>query len=140
MNILLIVPRYDFSNKPNYNYYFPMGLGYISAVLKKNNYNLDCLNLNYHNGTTEQILTKKLNSKKYDLICTGHMGIGYSIIEKIINITKKHSSKPKFILGGALITTESKLIFESLKPDFAVLGEGELTIIELLKAIEKIIL
>jgi len=137
MNILLIVPRYDFSNKPNYNYYFPMGLGYISAVLKKNNYNLDCLNLNYHNGTTEQILTKKLNSKKYDLICTGHMGIGYSIIEKIINITKKHSSKPKFILGGALITTESKLIFESLKPDFAVLGEGELTIIELLKAIEK---
>jgi len=137
MKLLIVIPRYMLTNKINYEYAFPLGLAYISAVLKKNNHNVDCLNLNHHNGTTEQILTKKLNSKKYDFICSGHIGTGYSIIEKIIKISKSHPSKPKTILGGALITTESKLMFESLKPDFAVLGEGEVTIIELLKAIEK---
>ncbi|MAH03330.1 hypothetical protein CMI39_00920 [Candidatus Pacearchaeota archaeon] len=137
MQILLIIPRYNLTNKADYQYVFPLGLGYISSVLKKEKYNVDCLNLNHFNGKIEDLITKKLNHKKYDFVCTGHIGIGYAIVEKIINTVKNHNSQPKVIFGGPLITSEPKLVFENLKPDFAILGEGEITIIELLKAIVK---
>ncbi len=137
MKILLIIPRYNLTNLINYEYMFPLGLAYISSAIKKAGYEVDIINLNHLNGTVEEIVKKKLDSKKYDIVCSGHIGIGYAVIEKIINASKNHFSKPITIIGGALITSESQLMFESLKPDFGVIGEGEITIIELLNAIEK---
>ncbi len=136
MKILLVIPRYNLTNKIDYEYAFPLGLGYISSAIKKAGYEVDVINLNHLNGTIEELVKKKLDSKKYDIVCSGHIGIGYSVIEKIINATKNHFSKPITIIGGALITSEPQLMFESLKPDFGIIGEGEITIIELLKAIE----
>lgn len=136
MNILIIIPRYMLSNKKNYEYMFPLGLGYISSVIKKEGYYTDCLNLNHFEGTIEEIIKKSLDAKKYDIVCTGNMGIGYLVLEKIINSVRIHSSTPKIILGGAIITPEPEFIFKALKPDFGVLGEGEVTIIELLNAIK----
>ena len=124
------------TNKVNYEYNFPLGLAYISATIKKAGYEIDCLNLNHHKGNTENILNQKLNSKKYDIVCSGHLGLGYSQMEKITITSKNHPSKPKTILGGAIITSEPKLMFESLKPDFAIIGEGEITIVELLNAVK----
>lgn len=135
MNILIIIPRYILSDKKNYEYMFPLGLGYISSVIKKEGYAPDCLNLNHFEGSVSEIVKNSLDKKEYDLICTGHMGIGYSTIEKIIKSVKIHYSKPKIILGGAIITPEPEFIFEALKPDFGIIGEGEETIIELLDAI-----
>jgi len=138
MKILLIVPRYELTNKVNYDYsYFPIGLGYISAVMKKAGHEVDCINLNHLEGTIAMLLEQKLESKKYDLVATGHMGIGFVIVEEIISTIRKHSPDLKIILGGALITCETELMFNSLKPDFGVLGEGEATIVELLKCLEK---
>ncbi|MBT4165919.1 radical SAM protein [archaeon] len=136
MKILLIIPRYLLTDKPNYEYSFPLGLAYISASMKKQRYEVDCLNLNHLNGKIDKILTRKLKLKNYEIICTGHIGIGYRVLEKIIQTIRDYSSNSKIILGGAIITPEPKLIFESLKPDYAVIGEGETTIIELLKTIK----
>jgi len=70
------------------------------------------------------------------LVCSGHIGIGYSAIEKITNAVKNHPTHPKIILGGTLITSEPQLILKSLKPNFIVVGEGEITIIDLIESIE----
>ncbi len=137
MKILLIIPRYNFTNKVDYQYGFPLGLAYISSVLKKANYNVDCLNLNHLNGTTEELVTKQLNKQKYDVVCSGNTGIGYTAIEKIVKSARRHPSKPKIILGGSLITSEPELMLRALKPDVEVIGEGEITIIELLKCLSK---
>tara|TARA_Y100000310_G_scaffold336975_1_gene422869 strand:- start:441 stop:2063 length:1623 start_codon:yes stop_codon:yes gene_type:complete len=137
MEILLIVPRYNLTNKKSYNYSFPSGLGYISSVIKNAGHNLDCINLNHFNGTVEQLVTKALNKKRYDIVCSGHIGIGYAVMEKILLSIRNHQSKPKFILGGPIITSAPKLIFDALKPDFAVIGEGEITILELLKHLKE---
>ena len=136
MKILLIVPRYNLTNEINYNYTFPLGLSYISAALKKEKYDADCLNLNHCNGTILKIITKILNKKKYDFVCTGHTGIGYVVIKNIIDSVRIHKSSPRIVLGGPIISSEPEIIFKSLKPDFGVIGEGEKTIIELLKFFE----
>lgn len=140
MKILLIIPKYTYSNltkNPNYSYYFPIGLGYIASVLKKEGYDFDCLNLNHYYGTVEELIQNRLDQIKYDFVLSGHMGMGYLMIEKIINSVKKHLSKPKVIIGGPLITSEPELMTQNLNYDFGVVGEGERTIIELLTFLEK---
>lgn len=136
MKILLVVPRYNLTNKVDYSYSFPLGFGYISSALKQAGYEVDCLNLNHHNGLIKDIIHDTLDKKNYDFVCTGHTGIGYQVIKTIIDPVRSHESKPKVILGGPIITSEPYLMFDSLKPDFAVVGEGEITIVELLRCLE----
>lgn len=134
IKILIVVPRFF---EYEHHYIFPVGLGYISSVIKKEGYDVDCLNLNHYKGTINELVTKKLNEKKYDFVCTGNNALGYAETRAIVEASKKHESKPRFILGGAMITSEPKLIFEDLKPDFGVIGEGEETIVELLDCLNR---
>ena len=136
MKILIVVPRYDNTTSINYRYMFPLNLGYISAVLKKTGYNVDCFNLNHHTGLARDLIKDKLDQTKYKYVCLGHMALGYSIVKEIIDTVKSHDSKPLTILGGPIVTSEPDFMIGSLKPDFAVLGEGEVTILELIKCIE----
>ena len=137
MKILLVIPRYNLTNSKRYNYSFPLGLAYIHSSIKKGGYDLDCINLNHLDGTISDLLNKKLSNTKYDFICTGHMCMGYHIIKEIITTTHSHETSPKVILGGAIMTSEPEFMFNLLKPDYGVLGEGEITIVELLKCIEE---
>lgn len=134
--ILLIIPRYSGTESANYDYAFPIGLGYISSVMKQAGYNVTVLNLNHQNGTITKILNEWMDKEKYDFIATGHNGMGFSIVKKITDVAKIHFTKPKIILGGALITSEKELMFKTIKPDYAIYGEGEATIIKLLKCIQ----
>ena len=136
MEILLIIPKYNLTSKKDYNYTFPLGLGYIASVIKKAGYNLDCLNLNHLDGTVEYLVKTTLSKKDYNIVCSGFLGLGHHSIQKIISVCKLHKTSPKVIVGGALITSEPKLMFETLNPDFAIIGEGEITIIELLNSLE----
>jgi anaerobic magnesium-protoporphyrin IX monomethyl ester cyclase len=140
MEMLLIMPRYiafTKSTKPNYNYSFPMGLSYIYSVIKQAGYHIDAYNLNHEEGKVEDLVKKKLDSKKYDIVGIGGMAIDYQVIEKIVNITREHSSHPLIILGGAIITSNRDLVSKNINFDIGVIGEGEITIIELLKKLEK---
>jgi len=136
LKILLVLPRYTFSNKAEYTYSYPLGIAYISSVLKNANYDVSCLNLNHYDGLTSELMKAELDKQKYDLVATGHMGLGYIMVEGVLEAARAHASKPKTILGGSIITSEPKIIFEALKPDFGVIGEGEVTILDLIKCIE----
>jgi radical SAM superfamily enzyme YgiQ (UPF0313 family) len=143
LKILLIIPKYadilNFNNKLeniNYNYTFPLGLGYISSAMKKAGYPVTVLNLNHEKGTIHDLIHKHLDKEKYDIVATGHTGMGFSVVQKIVNSARVHSSNPKIILGGALITSEKELMFKTLNPDYAVYGEGEVSVVNLLKCIE----
>ncbi len=136
MEVLLAVPRYNFTTKKDYRYIFTIGLGYIAAVIKNAGHALDGLNFNHFDGAPEDLIAAALSKKKYDAVCLAHEGFAHEVIKKIIHRCKSHETAPKVIIGGTLVTSESKLMFESLNPDFAVVGEGELTIVELLNALE----
>ena len=139
MNILIATPKYGFyglGNKPDFAYAFPLGLAYISAVLKKAKYNVDVLNLSHINGSPKDILNRALNRKKYDFVLTGGNALLYLALEEILTTARSHPSHPITILGGTIVTSEPELSVSSLKPDYAVIGEGEYAIIELLQALK----
>ncbi|MAG10909.1 hypothetical protein CMI44_01190 [Candidatus Pacearchaeota archaeon] len=138
-NVLLIIPRYDVtkSNKKDYSYQSPVGLGYICATLRKEEYKVDCLNLNHSDKGLAELIHGALKKRKYDFVCTGHLGVGYPVIEKIINAVKSYNPNQAVIVGGPIISSEPEFMAENLKFDFGVVGEGEVTIIELLDFIKK---
>ena len=115
------MPRYNLTTKKDYHYFFPLGLPYISAVIKKEGYSVDCLNLNHLEGTVEEIIQKQLDSKKYDILGIGGNALNYAVIDTVIQTSRKHPSNPKIILGGPIITTEPELIFEALNPDIGII-------------------
>jgi len=137
MKILIVVPRFKDTNEINYDYIFPLGLGYISSALKKAGYEVDCLNSNHYNGTMEELVSNELSKNNYDFVCTGGMTFALPFVKQIIDTVKKHSSKVRTIVGGIIVTSEPKIMFDLLDPDFAVVGDGEETICELLNCIDK---
>lgn len=130
--ILMVVPNYTNSEKANYNYTFPLGIAYVLSALKHNGMSLDVLNLNHLNGKSNQLIATSLDRYKYDIICTGGNSLLYHELKTIINTANGHPSHPVTILGGPIITSEPELIFEALRPNYGVIGEGELTTVELI--------
>jgi len=134
--ILIILPRDNVTNKKSYLYTFPLGLTYISSVLKEQGYKVDCLNLNHKNRTIKEVITRQLDKEEYDFVGTGSNALAYNTAKIIIKTIRNHPSNPKIILGGPIITAQPNLYYADLKPDFGIIGEGEETIIDLLNSIK----
>jgi radical SAM superfamily enzyme YgiQ (UPF0313 family) len=130
MKILIVAP--NLRNEINFDYQFPIGLAYISAILKANNYKVITFNSNHYSF---DVFIDKLKNYNYDIIMTGGMWMHYKPIKKIIDETRKYS-KAKIIIGGSIVSSEPHMALELLNPDYAVIGEGEETILELLKYIK----
>lgn len=137
INVLIVIPRYNLTNEINYRYAFPLGLSFISAAMKQAGYQVDCLNLNHCEGHINTVVNEALSKKAYSYVCTGSNSLLYAVIEKILNAVREHPSHPKIVLGGPIITSEPETIFNALNPDYAVIGEGEETIVELLECLEQ---
>ncbi|MDO8735444.1 MAG: cobalamin-dependent protein, partial [Elusimicrobiota bacterium] len=136
MKLLIVVPRSVAGDFVNYQYLFPLGLAYISSVLKNAGHNVDCLNLNHYSGSVENLTDNFLSKKKYDYALTGGLSTSYNQIKMVADAVHKSASDVKLILGGGLISSEPELMLETLKPDYIVIGEGEKTVCELLKCLE----
>ncbi len=136
MKLLLVVPRSQPGDAINYKYLFPLGLAYISSVLKQEKHNVDCFNANHYEGTIDHLLGRKLAENKYDYVLTGGLSTSYNQIKMIADAVHKSNCGVGLILGGGLISSEPALMFNDLRPDYIVIGEGEKTIGELLKCLE----
>lgn len=135
MQILIVLPKNSQDKEIQYTYMFPLGLAYISAVLKGAGYNVDCLNLNHFYGSTEEILSPHLSATKYDFVLTGGLSLAYRQIECVAQTLLKSKTPPRLILGGGIVSSEPELMLRTLKPAYIVIGEGEKTVVDLLDCI-----
>jgi anaerobic magnesium-protoporphyrin IX monomethyl ester cyclase len=116
----------------------PLGLLYLDAVLKKNNY--DVLTKDYSPKTEKEFL-EDIES----IIKTFNPEVvGISIVTltrvsayKAIKLVKQINSKIKIIMGGIHATLMYEQLLENFDIDAVCIGEGEKTILELLDAFEK---
>ncbi|MFA5005170.1 MAG: radical SAM protein [Candidatus Omnitrophota bacterium] len=69
--------------------------------------------------------------KKVDILMVATYEDSFPFIKRAIQIAKDEDSNRPVILGGPLVTSLPKLIMQNTLADFAVIGEGELTTIEL---------
>ncbi len=115
----------------------PIGLYYIGALLKENQYDVEILNWHDINKTPHRI-EEILKEKKPDII-------GFSIVHAnrwggidIARIAKRILPKVTIVFGGIGTTFLWEHLLKNFREiDFAVLGEGEHSFLHLIQCIEK---
>ena len=131
MRILLVV--YD---NESYIHWFPQGLAYITAVLLKEGYEVEIYSQDKFRYPDAH-LTEYLDKNKFDVVGLSIIAgyYQYKKLLKISNAINNSKNRPFYILGGHGPSPEPKFFLNKTKADAAVIGEGELTIIELLDAL-----
>jgi anaerobic magnesium-protoporphyrin IX monomethyl ester cyclase len=132
MNILLIA--YD---NDSYISWFSPGLGYIAAVCRKAGHTVTIYNQDVYHWPEEH-LVDFLENNKFDVVGLGACG-GYYQYRKALKIAEavnQSKNRPFFVLGGHLASPEPEFFLQKTMADAIVIGEGEVTMLELLTALQ----
>lgn len=116
----------------------PVGVLYISSYMKTKKLPVFNLNLNIEEGNLYDIMKTAILENDIDIISVGGLIVNYSSIKEIIDISKKIKPEVVTIIGGGLVThspIEAMNIINNA--DYGVIGEGEITIVELTMALSK---
>jgi len=116
-------------------YNFPIGLAYIVSYMKHKGFSVHSLNLCHSDEPVAQQLSKCIEDKKIDAVCTGSMSFYWNEVSEVVEAAKKINPKIITVVGGALITSGPKLAMENMNIDYGVIGEGEITMAELAVAL-----
>lgn len=136
LNYLLVMPRLVRNVGDGYN--FPLGLAYISGSLKKAGFNVTTVNLNHREGDVEELVGSLIREHDIDVVGTGSLSFQYNMVRKVVETAKRVKPGVVTIVGGGLITGDPEPAMTALEhADFGVIGEGELTIVELCTALER---
>lgn len=133
MKVLLVV--YD---NDSYISVFPLGIAYIASVCRKAGHEVKIYNQDiYH--FPESHLTDLLNTERFDVVGVGVIG-GYYQYRKLLkmsNAINEARNRPFYIIGGHGPSPEPEYFLKKTQADVAVIGEGEHTIVDLLKTLEQ---
>ncbi|MDR3560122.1 MAG: radical SAM protein [Negativicutes bacterium] len=133
MNILLI----NVSLRPNSAVtLFPIGLGYVATAMKRAGFEFDLLDIDAYRYSDEEI-ENIISRKSYDVVCMGCIVTGYKKVKFLANITKKYHPHASVVVGNSVATSIVQTLLTKTEADIAVIGEGDVTVPELLSAIEK---
>ena len=112
----------------------PLGLAYIGSLLEREGYEVKVMDA-FALGLTWKEFGKRIKSENADLIGIGGMTPVIDNSFKAIKICRKYAKY--VVMGGPHATANITNIFrECPELDFAVYGEGEYTMLELVKTIE----
>ncbi|MBF0127214.1 MAG: B12-binding domain-containing radical SAM protein [Magnetococcales bacterium] len=133
MRILLVV--YDNSS---YSNFFPLNIGYIAAVLVQAGHQVEIFNQDTEHHP-DALLTAHLDAHPYDVLGIGVIG-GYYQYKKLLTLAQAVNAsrnRPFFVLGGHGPTPDPGHFLQKTRADAVVMGEGEITVVELVRALEE---
>lgn len=138
INVLLVIPRYE-TYGGNGRYVMPLGILYVSSYLKKSGVsNVYTLNMNHQQGSEKELLKYYFDTYNIQIIGFGGLSGEFIDLYRIMKITKSINPEIKIIVGGGIITADAETAMQAFEiADYGVIGEGEKTIVELLKALSE---
>ncbi|MDD2731841.1 MAG: radical SAM protein [Candidatus Pacebacteria bacterium] len=113
---------------------FPIGLGYIATAVSRAGFNFEILDLDAKRLSDEEI-ERYIKEADFDVVLMGCIVTGYKYVKKLSELIKRYKEVP-IIAGNSVATSIPETLLEKTKVDIAVIGEGDITIVELLKALE----
>lgn len=132
MKVLLIA--YD---NDSYIHVFPMGLAYIASALRNAGHEVTIYNQDMHHYP-ESHLIDYLSHNDFDVVGVGVIA-GYYQYQKLLKISEAINSvpnRPFYILGGHGPSPEPEYFLRKTNADAIVIGEGEISIVNLLTTLE----
>ncbi len=128
MKVLLINPKLKTWSP---NVYPPLGLAYVAAALEDAKHFVRILDMN-----SRKVSDKELQEQAHKADIVGITGLitEYQEVMRLVSIVKEYSGAT-IIVGGPLATTHTEKVMMGSFADYAVIGEGEKTVVELVDAI-----
>lgn len=120
---------------PTSRIFLPIGLGYIASAMKRAGFSFDLLDLDAHPQAPEAV-EHFLSTNRYDVVATGCIVTGYRFVKWLSRIIKENYPETTIVVGNSVASSIPVLLLQKTGADIAVLGEGDETIVELLKTIE----
>ncbi len=117
-------------------YTLNLGLGYLTAVLRKANHEVEMLDINGYRYDRDQV-EENIKELNFDMVCTGGIITMYKYLKFLTAALKKYHPEKPIVLGGNIADEIPHLLFKHTKADVLMLGETEVTICELADALEK---
>jgi radical SAM superfamily enzyme YgiQ (UPF0313 family) len=115
---------------------FPVGLAYIVTAVRNAGFTFDILDVQIDSLTDQQV-EDFLAKHKYDVIAFGTIVTHYKWVKWFINTIKAHQPQCKVIVGNSVGDTIAEVLFARTPVDIVVCGEGDVTIVEVLKALNE---
>ncbi len=121
----------------SYDQNFPMGVGALSAILKRDGHEITCWHQDIHHYPDEA-LTEYLDKNKFD-VCILSLIAGYYQYNKMKGLSaaiNKSKQRPIYLMGGYGPSPEPEFFLRKSGCDIVSMGEGEISISRLMDAIE----
>jgi radical SAM superfamily enzyme YgiQ (UPF0313 family) len=130
-------PKVVFLSSPKkiFSIEYPIGLGYIGSILMKHNYDVTILNYTDRAISIKKIV-KEIVGLHPDFLGFTVYTFSYNFIKKIVEDIKELIPDVVIILGGPHVSAFPQLSLEEIKADFAIVGEAEYCILEIIRRIE----
>lgn len=124
--------------KQKEKYCMPLGIAYINGALRAAGLDVDGINMMFvEEENPFDALRKKIVDGKFDVVLCGGLSAEYPMLKKIFDIAKKANPDIITIGGGGGYSASPLLFSEITGVDYAVIGEGEITDVELALALER---
>jgi anaerobic magnesium-protoporphyrin IX monomethyl ester cyclase len=138
VRVLLVAPPrriWPFMNEQD-NFLMPQALACVAAVLREGGVEvrvIDCM----PQKIGWKSLEAEIRSWRPDVLAAGENHATYaSEVSKLVSMAKRVLPKVVVVLGGSHYTNVGELYLGKEPIDFIVRGEGEITMLELVKALE----
>ncbi len=135
MKIGLINPPYDFSRHST-SFVPPLGIATVAAMLEKEKHFVRILDCQAQGTMLEDVIAW-IKKHDFDIIGLTSSTIAIDNAAKIIKLAKKKFPKLTTMVGGPHPTFDPKGSMKLTGADLLVYGEGEETIVDLIKNIKK---
>ena len=136
--LLINAPFYDLydSLKSAVSYYFPLGLGYLAGYLENNGYQVDML-VEEKGMSLQNRLQSLLDKQEYLLVGFSAMTSAFPGAVRLAKVVRQRHPQVPIILGGPHASgIGATLLEEHPQFDYLCIGEGELTLLQLVDYLE----
>lgn len=132
MKVLFINPPIREWAKPNV---LPLGLAYLSSVLMAAGHEVEVMDINAYRWSAGEV-EEKIRNADYDVAGIGAIVTVYRYVKWLASTLKKHHPRKPVMVGGSVGTSVPHIILGKTEADIVCIGEGEITIVEIMKALE----
>jgi len=118
--------------------WFPQANAYLAGTLLKYGHDVEIYSQDIHHYPDEH-LTEYLNENKFDMVGLSFIG-GYYEYAKALKISEainNSTQRPFYVIGGFGPTPDPDYFLKKTGAEVVVMGEGEVTLIELINHIEE---
>jgi len=133
MRILFINP----SVRPDSKLIMPnVGLAYVMTAAQRAGFDFDLIDIDAHRYSDEEV-GELIRKAKCDIVAVGTLVSVYGRMKQLFETIRLHHPKATIVVGNTLGTAIPKILLSRTKADVCVIGEGDVTFIDLLNALEE---